>query len=134
MSATENTKFQVNFKTPAGTLINVYGDTVVDAIALMNEMAAAAGLIKTIEQHLAGAPAPAAAPAAPAPVLERAPWETSAPAAAAPVAAAPAQSGNSCKHGAMVYREGTGKRGPWRAYFCPAPKGAPDQCDPHFLG
>ena len=35
----------------------------------------------------------------------------------------------------MIYREGvsqkTGKQ--WKGYFCPTPKGAPDQCAPQFL-
>ena len=39
-----------------------------------------------------------------------------------------------CKHGAMVARSGTSaKTGkPWNGYFCPSPKGTPDQCDPEF--
>ena len=77
-----------------------------------------------------------AAPAAPvvqAPAAEAPPW-TAAPAAAPAAPAAPAQtSGRTCQHGQMVYREGVGKKGPWRAYFCPAPKDTPGQCDPQFL-
>jgi hypothetical protein len=33
-----------------------------------------------------------------------------------------------CQHGEKVYRTGTGSKGPWRAWFCPSPKGTPDQC------
>lgn len=48
-------------------------------------------------------------------------------------AAGPQGPGASCVHGPMVYRTGTGKKGPWRAYFCPTPKGTPDQCAAQFL-
>jgi hypothetical protein len=39
----------------------------------------------------------------------------------------------SCQHGQRVGREGNGAKGPWRAYFCPTPKGTPDQCDPMWV-
>lgn len=39
----------------------------------------------------------------------------------------------SCQHGQRVGREGNGAKGPWRAYFCPTPKGTPDQCDPIWV-
>lgn len=49
-----------------------------------------------------------------------------------PAAAAP-----SCKHGVMTFRSGTTKSGPnagkpYKAYFCPAPRGT-DQCKPEFV-
>jgi hypothetical protein len=47
-------------------------------------------------------------------------------------AAAPA-AGKSCVHGAMVYREGTSAKGPWKAWFCGTPKGTPGQCSPEFI-
>jgi len=37
-----------------------------------------------------------------------------------------------CQHGPMTYREGTSARGPWKAYFCPTPKGTPGQCPAQF--
>lgn len=36
----------------------------------------------------------------------------------------------SCVHGPMTHRTGTGAKGAWGAYFCPTPKGTPDQCKP----
>ena len=34
----------------------------------------------------------------------------------------------------MTYREGVGKNGrPWKAYFCPTPKGTADQCPAVWL-
>lgn len=41
--------------------------------------------------------------------------------------------GRACKHGPMTKREGTGAKGPWKAYMCPTPKGTTDQCDPVWL-
>ena len=124
MSANEATKFQVNFKTNAGTLINVYGETVLDAISTMNEMAAAIDLIRKIEATLNGATAPA--PVAVAPAAVQPTSETAAP------AAAPA--GHVCRHGAMVYKTGTSQKTgrEWKAWMCPSPNRA-DQCEPEFI-
>ena len=38
-----------------------------------------------------------------------------------------------CKHGEMRFKEGVGAKGPWKGYFCPTPKGTPDQCKPQFI-
>lgn len=56
------------------------------------------------------------------------PQQQAAPSFANPATAAPA-----CQHGPMVYREGQSAKGPWKAYFCPTPKGTPGQCDAKFL-
>ena len=49
--------------------------------------------------------------------------------------AAPGGETKSCPHGAMQYKSGvaasTGK--PWKAWFCPTPKGTPGQCSPEFI-
>lgn len=47
-----------------------------------------------------------------------------------PVATAPASVAGSrvCAHGVMVTRKGSGAKGEWKGYFCPTPKGTPDQC------
>jgi len=42
-----------------------------------------------------------------------------------------------CKHGPMTHRSGVTKSGPnqgkpWTGWFCPSPKGTPDQCEPDF--
>lgn len=42
-------------------------------------------------------------------------------------------SGRTCLHGPMTFRTGTSAKGPWSAYFCPAQKGDPTQCQPQFL-
>lgn len=124
--ASETTKFQVNFKTSSGSLINLYADSIIDGMALLNEFAGAIPLIKEAEAALAGAPAPASTPAA-------APAWTPAPASHPSFEASTGTSGRTCKHGAMTYREGAGAKGPWKGYFCPTPKGTPDQCDAQFI-
>lgn len=34
-----------------------------------------------------------------------------------------------CIHGQRTPRSGTGAKGPWKAFFCPSPKGTPNQCE-----
>ena len=51
---------------------------------------------------------------------------------AAPSFAQPNNQGPACQHGPMVFREGVGAKGPWKAYFCPTPKGTPGQCAAQF--
>lgn len=57
-----------------------------------------------------------------------------------PAAAAPQRSGATkvengfCVHGPATPRASKpGAAKEWRGYFCPAPKGAPDQCEPEFV-
>ena len=38
-----------------------------------------------------------------------------------------------CGHGQMIGRKGAGAKGEWRGFFCPTPKGTPDQCSPQFV-
>ncbi|AIG78426.1 Hypothetical protein AJAP_27910 [Amycolatopsis japonica] len=40
-----------------------------------------------------------------------------------------------CKHGEMVFRSGfsEAKQKTWKGFFCPTPKGTPDQCKAVFL-
>ena len=128
--ASDGVKFQVNFKTAGGTLINVYAESVVDGIATMNEMAGAADLIRTIEAAFGGAAAPA--PVAIAPVVQFPTQPQAAPVTPTGFGAT-SDGGRQCVHGAMTYRTGNGAKGPWQAYFCPTPKGTPGQCDPQFI-
>jgi len=148
MSAAPDTVVQANFKTPKGTLINVYGkdEAAFDyALAIIQDRIA---VIAEIEQQLSGssavadtfalAPVQPAAAAGVAPVAE-APIAAStwgAP-AAAPVAAPPAAfaaaAAKNCAHGPMTARSGVSARGPWKAYMCPTPKGTPDQCKAQFI-
>lgn len=38
-----------------------------------------------------------------------------------------------CAHGERTFREGDGPKGHWQAWFCPTPKGTPDQCSPEWV-
>ena len=117
MAAPESTKFQVNFKAPDGTLINLYAANKEELESLLTAAQDFSALIGAVSQSFGGA-------AAPAPVQS----------GQRPVAPTPA-TGNTptCNHGSMTYREGVSAKGPWKAYMCPAPKGAPDQCKAVFI-
>jgi hypothetical protein len=118
--ATEGTKFQVNYKLPDGTLINLYAATVTELEAGLADLAMNALNIKATGVELG------ASTAAPAPTVA----SVAAQFNATPVAAAPASDGgNVCRHGVMAFREGTSSKGPWKGYMCAAPKGATDKCD-----
>ena len=115
MAANESTKFQVNFKSPDGTLINLYAANKEELEALLTAAQDFSALIGSVSQSFSGARSAApvsspAAPAAPRPVVV----EGQTP---------------ECKHGQMQFRTGNGAKGPWKAWMCAAPKGAPDKCD-----
>jgi hypothetical protein len=120
--ATEGTKFQVNFKTADGTLINLYAATVTELETGLADLAMNSMNIKATAAELgsvkATGPAPTAASVAQA-------------FNATPVA--PAGGAQTCAHGEMVFKTGTSTKGPWKGYMCPTPKGATDKCDPIFV-
>ena len=113
MAAPESTKFQVNFKSPDGTLINLYAANKEELEALLTAAQDFSALIGSVSQSFGGV-------AAPAPVRNSQP--------AQPAAVAPSNGANTCRHGEMVYREGVSAKGPWKGYMCAAPKGATDKC------
>jgi hypothetical protein len=114
MAAPESTKFQVNFKSPDGTLINLYAASKEELEALLTAAQDFSALIGSVSQSFSGA-------------SSAAPVRSAAPVAAAPAAQA-VGSANFCNHGPMTYREGVGAKGPWKGYMCAAPKGATDKC------
>jgi hypothetical protein len=118
MAAPESTKFQINYKLSDGTLINLYATDVKELESSLSDLGMVASLIKSTGADLGGGSATATAVAA---ITQAFPTAT-------PVAEAPA-GGNACRHGAMVYKEGVSQKGPWKAWMCSAPKGAPDKCD-----
>jgi hypothetical protein len=123
MSAPDTTKFQVNYKLPDGTLINLYATSVTELESGLADLAMNALNIRATGNELTGGSAPVAAPA---------PTVAAVAAAfnATPVAAAaPAGGEQQCRHGVMALRTGTSARGPWKGYMCAAPKGATDKCD-----
>jgi hypothetical protein len=117
--ATEGTKFQVNYKLPDGTLINLYAASVTELEAGLADLAMNALNIKATGVELG------ASAAAPAPTVAT----VAAAFNATPVAAPASDGSNTCRHGVMAFREGTSSKGPWKGYMCAAPKGATDKCD-----
>lgn len=138
MPAAETTKFQINFKLNDGTLINIYADSQAELESELTSLQDLSALIGTTSGALSGTGGAASLVAAqlgarPVQHQQDEPAWATRPAAPAPVAA-PTGEPNSCKHGAMVYRESKpGSARAWKGYFCPSPKGTPDQCEPKFL-
>lgn len=123
MAAPDTTKFQINYKLSDGTLINLYATDIKDLETGLADLGMVASLIKSTGADLGGSATASAVAALQAGGLAPTPVATPAPAQAAPAA------GNACRHGAMVYKEGVSQKGPWKAWMCAAPKGAPDKCD-----
>lgn len=146
----ETNALQVNFKTPAGSLFNVYGKTpeefefnlqcfralIGDIIAAENAVRAGVvdapvSAVATVQASLGGAvidDTPVWAAKSPNPQEINA--HTPAPASASVTPAA--SSGNpSCRHGAMSWVAPANK--PWKGWFCPQPKEATDKCPPQFV-
>jgi hypothetical protein len=116
MAANESTKFQVNFKSPDGTLINLYAASREELESLLTAAQDFSALIGSVSQSFGGASAPA-------------PVRSAAPAAFKPAVVSDS-SNPSCKHGVMSLRSGTNAKGrSWSGYMCAAPKGASDKCD-----
>jgi hypothetical protein len=111
MAAPESTKFQVNFKSPDGTLINLYASNKEELESLLTAAQDFSALIGSVSQSFGGANV--VAPVRSASVPQQAPA---------------VGGGNSCRHGDMVYKEGVSAKGPWKGWMCAAPKGATDKC------
>jgi hypothetical protein len=121
---------QANFKTPRGTLLNVYGkdEESFDAgLAILEDRIAK---LTELEALLSGASN--AAPlvnvnAAPAPANAADSWGSTPPASMVQGTVP------SCSHGQKNAKSGASAKGPWRAWMCPAPKGTPGQCEPDWV-
>jgi hypothetical protein len=127
VSASADTKIQVNFKIPGsnnydGTLINVYASNERELAEQLDSLAELAGKIGEVDQILRAVGTVVNTPAA-------APRQASTPAAAPSTGDGPPV----CQHGVMERKETTRKSGPnagKRAvdFHCPQPKDAPDKC------
>ena len=124
--ASETTKYQINFKTHKdGTLINIYADSIKELEVQITDISMIAAMIKSTEAELYTGPQSAPASEKQFEAIKQ---QFNAP------AASEAPGSKACKHGAMNYKEGVNAAGKaWRAYMCPAPKGAPDQCEPIWV-
>ena len=122
MTAPADTKLQVNFKTSDGTLINLYAVSSAELESQLTAIQDVATLIASTSQALGSSAGTAYVAQA---------FNATQVASAAP--AAPIAEG-SCKHGALVWRESKpGAPKAWTGWFCPSPKGTPDQCEPKFV-
>lgn len=131
--------YVVNVKTKNNTIFTVRGDS---AEELNTNITAVINFgvhdsVLALEELLLGAPAPA--PSA-VDVVTNALGATVtnvtnfAPVPPPVTNAAPSVAGSRvCSHGTMVTRKGSGAKGEWKGYFCPTPKGTPDQCPPQWI-
>ena len=128
MAAPASTKFQVNFKLVDGTLINIYAENSGELEGQLATIQDTAALIVATSAAFSGAGnisnAVAAFAATPVAVQQ----------AQGHIPSQPTPDPGSCKHGVMVWRESKpGAPKAWKGWFCPSPKGTPDQCEPKFV-
>jgi len=140
MAATPETKYQVNFKS-GDALINIYATTSEELEAQLTTLQDTAALIATTADELrrhggvtttayTATGAGAGGNVAYAAAAFGGTVEQSAPAFNQPTSFPEGQ----CKHGALVWRESKpGAPKAWKGWFCPSPKGTPDQCEPKFV-
>lgn len=123
MSAeTPGVKTQLNFKTSQGTLVNVYlysyeEDDIRKALDAIANVTPEINAVETL--YNAQGVLKEALGATPVEQKKSTPASTG---------------GKTCKHGEMKYitsKPGSAKV--WKGYFCPAPKGTEDQCEPQFI-
>lgn len=131
--ASETTKLQANFKTPLGSLLNIYADNGDDLDVQLKALAANLPEINSIEATInavqtvnnAFQPSAQAPQSAPAQAQQQAP-------AAVPGRWVPDGGIPVCEHGPFVYNSGNKNGAVWEGYFCPAQKGDPSQHKPVF--
>lgn len=136
MSVESNFSFTTKVE---GDLFTVRGDTFVEFVTHLSETSGVSTVNNllnllnglTPQEQVAVATIQAAVPAtvvAPQ-IPQQAPFAPVPPPQAAPIVAG----STSCIHGAMSAKKGNGAKGEWRGWFCPTPKGTPDQCKPQFV-
>lgn len=120
MAANESTKFQINYKLPDGTLVNLYAKDVKDLETGLADLGMVSALVRQTSQDLSTSGGSIAN-------LQR-------QLNATVVSDTESVPDGNCKHGKLVYR--TSKPGApkeWKGWFCPSPQGTPDQCSPKFI-
>lgn len=133
----ENWKIQVSPKLADGTLINLRAENPAEAEAILTWATKNANLITDTAGAFVGtANVVQAFPGSQ--VVDTAGPSWSQQGSQQTVTNGPPQQqppGQNCAHGAMVFRSGIGKASgkPYKAFFCPAPKGTPNQCDAVFV-
>jgi hypothetical protein len=129
MAAPDSTKYQINYKLADGTLINLYATDVRELESGLADLGMVASLIKSTGAELGGGSALATAVANVAQVFPGATPVSPSAQFSTPPAPVAQDGSKQCRHGAMVWKEGVSQKGPWKAWMCAAPKGAPDKCD-----
>ena len=124
MSAeTPGVKTQLNFKTSQGTLVNVYiysyeEEDIRKSLEAIANVTPEINAVETLYNAQG--------------VLKDSLGATQIPHRESPSTSS--SSGNkTCKHGEMRLRTGENDKGQWKGYFCPSPKGTPDQCKTIFV-
>lgn len=131
-ASAENSKLTVTLKGGAGfdsPWIVLYADDVADALSQMQDenLKALMDVVKRAGAHFSGGGgnAPQARPQRPQQASGSTP----------PQQQAPGGESRQCAHGEMVFRSGVSQKNgkPWKGFFCPTPKGTPDQCQAEFI-
>lgn len=139
------TEFRIQQNVKIGNdLINLRADSGSEFEAIANWTIANAALFVNVQAALNGVPPALAANVTHTQVQQEAPpqqqyqdpapspWSQPQQSPPPQYAQQPAQQGPTCMHGAMVHRSGTKNGRDWSGYFCPTPKGTPNQCQPQF--
>lgn len=138
--------YVINVKTKAGTIITVRGDSaeeLTDNIQAFSNVSAS-DYVLALEEMFTATQNPVAAVQAAlgATVVNETPMTAAnnfSPVPPPVQAQATAPIGGSgtatrnCIHGVMTKRTGEGQWGPYKAFYCPTPKGTADQCKPQYV-
>lgn len=124
-------KLQVNLKTPGGTLINAYADTAQELEQYLIALQDLSAVINATEVVLSRGNGAQSVNDMIATQLGGQVIQNS---VIPPTAPAPTLAEGHCQHGKLVWRESKpGADKAWKGWFCPSPKGTPDQCSPKFI-
>lgn len=131
MPASDNTGLQVNFKTPSGTLINLYATDSADLASKLEDIEGVASQIAALEGVLTAASRASGISAPPShQSAGNPPSRPSTPPSSAP---APSGAAPSCAHGPRQFKSGISKAGkPYKLWACPS-FDRNDQCSPEWV-
>ena len=132
MSSTE-APISINLKTVGGTQITLRAETPDEFTALTAGIFQIVEAVGEVETAVRGsAPANTAVP--PDPQVAAIATQFNAVMVQPQSQAAPTSGQRMCPHGAMTRIHGlTGKFGPYKGHFCPAPQGAPNKCTTQYI-
>lgn len=129
--------YVVNVKTKNNTIFTVRADSAEELAANITSVVnlSVNDHVLALEELFLGAPAPSAVDVVTQALGATVVGEQSFAPVPPPVTSAPPQTiagSRTCSHGNMTARKGTGAKGEWKAFFCPAPNKS-DQCTPVWL-